>query len=176
MPNGGAADAPDLPQADPVQVGSQLAGEVSEPVIEEPALDQPASEDAESSEAAPKRRRKRRSLRKKKKSPEPIKVAGEGDFSSDESQKGPNGGERAAAESKTPAKRQGDEDKPAQVSRTAKASHRAIPTWEDAVGVLISINLESRSKKSGGGSPRGRSKGRGAGKGRGSAKKSRESK
>jgi len=97
-----------------------------------------------------KRRRKRRGSSRKRKKDEPVAAAGdalgeeaaEGDDSSDEDQ---------AALSK-PSKQ--------------KPSHRAIPTWQEAIGVIIAGNTERR-KKNGGGSGRGR--GRGRGKGRGSA-------
>ena len=48
-----------------------------------------------------------------------------------------------------------------------KNSHRAIPAWEDAIGVIISVNMESRAKNPKAGAPRGRGRGRG---GRGNAR------
>ena len=53
--------------------------------------------------------------------------------------------ETDSAEAKTD-----DEAKP------AKTKHRSIPTWEEAVGLIIGGNIENRSKRSGGGSSRGR--------------------
>ena len=57
-------------------------------------------------------------------------------------------------------------------SKPAKPSHRGIPSWQEAVDVLISANLEARSKKTNGGSS---SHSRG-GRGRGSREKSPEKK
>ena len=37
-----------------------------------------------------------------------------------------------------------------------KAKHKKIPTWEEAITVLVSSNLETRGKNSGGGGSRGR--------------------
>jgi hypothetical protein len=41
-----------------------------------------------------------------------------------------------------------------------KNSHRAIPSWEEALGYMISANMESRSKNP---RPSGGSRGRGRG-------------
>jgi hypothetical protein len=37
-----------------------------------------------------------------------------------------------------------------------KLSHRAIPTWEQAIGLIVATNMESRAKNPGAGKPRGR--------------------
>ncbi len=42
-----------------------------------------------------------------------------------------------------------------------KNSHRAIPSWEDAIGMIVAGNMESRSKNPKAGAPRGRGRGRG---------------
>jgi len=59
-------------------------------------------------------------------------------------------------------------------SRPAKPSHRGIPSWQDAVDVLISVNLEARSKK-GNGSSSSHSRG-GRGRGGASSEKSADKK
>jgi hypothetical protein len=41
-----------------------------------------------------------------------------------------------------------------------RPSHRAIPTWEETIGVLIAVNLESRAKSPRSSNPRGRGRGR----------------
>lgn len=78
-------------------------------------------------------------------------------------------GEESGAEARTPAAEEGpaenhqgpredssnDEDK----AEAAKLKHRKIPTWEEAIGIVISANKETRSKSSGGGS-RGKRRGR----------------
>ncbi|HUY90849.1 MAG TPA: hypothetical protein VMV10_19090 [Pirellulales bacterium] len=44
-----------------------------------------------------------------------------------------------------------------------KANHRSIPSWDEAIGMIIATNMEARSKNPGaGGGPRGRG-GRGRG-------------
>jgi hypothetical protein len=40
-----------------------------------------------------------------------------------------------------------------------KNSHRAIPSWEEALGTMIATNMEGRSKNPRGGAPRGRGRG-----------------
>ena len=55
-------------------------------------------------------------------------------------------------------------------SQLDKNSHRAIPAWEEAIGFIISINMESRAKNPKTSSPRGRGRGRGnRGGGRGNS-------
>jgi len=77
--------------------------------------------------------------------------------------------EESGAEARTPTAEEGpaenhqgpredssnDEDK----AEAAKLKHRKIPTWEEAIGIVISANKETRSKSSGGGS-RGKRRGR----------------
>lgn len=48
-----------------------------------------------------------------------------------------------------------------------KNSHRAIPAWEEAIGYIVSVNMESRAKNPKASVPRGRGRGRG---GRGGAR------
>ena len=36
-----------------------------------------------------------------------------------------------------------------------KNSHRAIPAWEEAIGYIVSVNMESRAKNPKAGAPRG---------------------
>jgi hypothetical protein len=43
--------------------------------------------------------------------------------------------------------------------RGAKSGFRAIPTWEEAVGCIVSKNMESRPRRQGNGPPRSRSDG-----------------
>lgn len=61
-------------------------------------------------------------------------------------------------------------DSGAGVSRSGRAGHRNVPTWQDAVGVMVEKNLASRSKNPGGGQAQkrgGRRSGRrGGGQGR----------
>ena len=64
-----------------------------------------------------------------------------------------------------------DEDDQLDGDRPARVGFRGIPTWEEAVGLVITKNLEARSKRPNGGPPKGRgdrggrdSRGRGNGK------------
>ncbi|MBI3839561.1 MAG: hypothetical protein HY288_16700 [Planctomycetia bacterium] len=46
-------------------------------------------------------------------------------------------------------------------SQADKNSHRAIPAWEEAIGYIVSVNMENRAKNPKSGAPRGRGRGRG---------------
>jgi hypothetical protein len=46
-------------------------------------------------------------------------------------------------------------------SQADKNSHRAIPAWEEAIGFIVSVNMENRAKNPKSGPPRGRGRGRG---------------
>ena len=59
-----------------------------------------------------------------------------------------------------------DQKKQKPAKAKAKSSHRGIPTWEEAVGLIVTANLESRSRKPNGGSSRGRGRSRGPKKSR----------
>jgi hypothetical protein len=50
-------------------------------------------------------------------------------------------------------------------SQLDKNSHRAIPAWEEAIGYIISVNMEGRAKNPKSGAPRGRGRGRGGSRG-----------
>ncbi len=49
-----------------------------------------------------------------------------------------------------------DEDERLGGDRPARVGFRGIPTWEEAVGLVITKNMEARSKRSGGGPSKGR--------------------
>jgi hypothetical protein len=53
-----------------------------------------------------------------------------------------------------------------------KNSHRAIPPWEEAIGYIVSVNMETRAKNPKSGPPRGRGRGR-SGRGNSRGKKQR---
>jgi ribonuclease E len=131
--------------------------EVDEEVQQvQPATDteqERAAEAEEDSEEKPTKRRRRRRRRRP-----PRKDRDE----SGEAE------EKPGAEAETPASeedavdsRQGPkEDRSEDEGKTeaAKLKHRKIPTWEEAIEIVISTNKEARSKSSGG--PRGRRRGR----------------
>jgi len=62
-----------------------------------------------------------------------------------------------------------EEDSPrdAKEDKEDKIGHRAIPTWEEAVGLIVTTNLEARAKRPNGGSSRGHPSGHGPREGRG---------
>jgi hypothetical protein len=66
----------------------------------------------------------------------------------------------------------GDDEAESQVD---KNSHRAIPAWEEAIGYIVSVNMEARAKNPKSGPPRGRGRGgrgRGTGNSRGGPRRS----
>lgn len=146
----------------------ELTEKLSQPLGEEPSR-----EHRDSDEGRPKRRRQRRSpLKKKKKHSLEAETAGGGDSSAGQKEKDPEQDERSAAKTKKPSGEKGEEDEAANGSRSSKARHRAIPTWEEAVGIIIAANLEARAKSPTAGSSRGRSGGRSGRGSKGSRKKS----
>jgi hypothetical protein len=115
-----------------------------------------------------KRRRSRRSGQKRKRSAElqegvlaqPVGVAGaeEEEFLSGEELP-----EQAEALAEQPHEAsENDRSGKAGGGDESKPGHRAIPTWEEAIGVIVTANLEARAKRPGGGSSRPRNGGRGA--------------
>lgn len=68
-----------------------------------------------------------------------------------------SGPEQKASDSRDGARK--DPSKGAANAEAAKLKHRKIPTWEEAIDIVISANKETRSKSSGSGS-RGRRRGR----------------
>jgi len=52
------------------------------------------------------------------------------------------------------------DDEHSRGGRTKKAGHKQIPTWEEAIGIIVEKNLASRSRRGGGGGGGSRSRGR----------------
>ena len=72
---------------------------------------------------------------------------------------GATGRAEAAVSSETPqefdgAEENADEEYEDHDQRGAKSGFRAIPTWEEAVGCIVTKNMESRPRRQGGGPPR----------------------
>jgi len=100
-----------------------------------------------------KRRRKRRPGKRKKK----AEVEADAVAASASPEAGAT--QAAPGEADTSVKSQGDEAaRPSRKAERQKPSHRAIPTWGEAIGLIISGNLERRKKS--GGISRGRGRGR----------------
>lgn len=138
------------------------AGEESSPSEEpnEAAVADPSAEEEESQERSKRRRRRRGSGRKKsapRKADEPAKsesgseVEAEGaDADSPEE----SGGEPSKQQPDDSATKSGTtenvkEDKP---SKPSGPGHRSIPSWQEAIGMIISANMESRAKRPSGSS------------------------
>ncbi len=74
----------------------------------------------------------------------------------------PTGRAGAAVSSEMPQEFAGEEENADEEyedhsQRGAKSGFRAIPTWEEAVGCIVTKNMESRPRRQGGGPPRSRS-------------------
>ncbi len=65
----------------------------------------------------------------------------------------PDGAETVTAGAAGESANEQADDKPPE-AEGSKKRHRAIPTWEEVVGVVVAANLEARGKGSGGGSGR----------------------
>lgn len=64
-----------------------------------------------------------------------------------------------------------DEDEPGRAGSTSKSAHRNIPSWQDAIGAIVDLNLQARSQRRPSSSGHGRS-GQSRGRARGRRKKS----
>lgn len=158
---------PDVADVD--QPEAESADEVFATGSEEPA-DGEAPAAAAADDRSKRRRKRRTSSRKKKKEPESSEAAEEIDSAADGPERGSKQRGQAATKAIDSAKQPANGGSPAEDSTIAQSSHRAIPTWEEAIGLIVSSNLEARSRKPGNGSSRGWSGGRGSAKGQGSSK------
>jgi hypothetical protein len=98
-------------------------------------------------ERRPKRRRRRRPGRKKD---DAEKGAASAEGATGLEPPGADVEDEAGEAAESPAAtgdRAQSKQKPARDSRGAKPSHRGVPTWKEAIDLLISANLESRAKR-----------------------------
>jgi ribonuclease E len=154
---------------------SEKAEQVSQAAAEEPEEGEATGEEGQPEKGRSRRRRKRAPLREKERTSIPDQPA------ADQPERGPTKPAKAAAKVEKPAEIETEEDETAeseteedeaeQGARFSKVGHRAIPTWEEAVGMIISTNLESRAKNPSTGFSRGRGKGRGPSKEQGSRRR-----
>ena len=112
--------------------------------------------DEESGERRGRRRRRRRRGRSRKESPEAAESEGE----SGDNVAGGWGSPTTSAEDRVTdadALEGDDEGDEEFVGSSDKNSHRAIPTWDEAIGYIIAVNMDSRAKNpnSRSGAPRG---------------------
>lgn len=137
---------------EPAEFGAEEPGEVDddESVAAVSVPDEETAAEPDEEGKRPKRRRRRRRRRPKKDRAEPAGEAGKSDADSAV-------GEKESSDSQ-PRAESGKSEKRDE-AEAAKDKHRKIPTWEEAIDVVISTNMESRNKASSGGS-RGRGRGR----------------
>jgi ribonuclease E len=113
--------------------------------------------DEESGERRGRRRRRRRRGRGRKESPEAAESDSEGE--SGDNVAGGWGSATSQSEDRSAdsdtlgSDDEGDEEF---AGISDKNSHRAIPTWDEAIGYIVTVNMESRAKNPGrSGAPRG---------------------
>jgi hypothetical protein len=155
--------------SDAAKVAAQPAAtlptvEGPEDELEEPAQVQPQRDEDRPQQDRSKRRRRRPGARRKKTPSGQGAVAEEAELPAErppEVRKEPKQPPARVAEPPDDLDELDSEDDDDRVSRP---SHRAIPTWEEAIGLIVSANLESRAKNPGG-SSRGWGRGRGPSKG-----------
>ncbi|MBN2217980.1 MAG: hypothetical protein JW719_11450 [Pirellulales bacterium] len=145
------------------------------PEIAEAADKEPADEgerDAESGGKASRRKRRGRGGRRRstgagKTSDDATKKRDEDDLDETARETRKRGSGRRLSEEED------EEDEDGASRKAAGFAHRGIPSWEEAVGIVIGINLESRAKRGpseGSPRPRGGRGRRGRDKGKGSSK------
>jgi hypothetical protein len=137
------------------------ADEAAEAVAEEPSISgkpgdfavaDAATAEQESKDRAKRRRRRRGPGRKKGTArkedgsaesgdAEELAVASEESEGPDEA--GPEAARRKADESEA---KSGDRKEAKAASKLARSGHRGIPTWQEAIGIVIAANMEGRSK------------------------------
>jgi hypothetical protein len=138
-----AGDDPDQSQA--VEPEVDHPDEVSVAAAEEPPEAEPASEEVEE-EGRSKRRRKRRPSRKKRagavvEEAAPERGSGETEAKASREQ------ETTAGDTREDAPAEAGDEKAPQGRKGPKGLHRTIPTWEEAIRLLVSANLEARSRR-----------------------------
>jgi hypothetical protein len=131
------------------------AGERDDIAGKEPGRET-ATEESEQSQS--KHRRSRRGSRKRK------KKAGEHyqekAAATDRSESAADKGSTQTSGPKKAIAGESIEEEEEQVKGSGKAAFRAIPTWEEAVGIIVSKNMESRPRRQSGGSPPSRNESR----------------
>jgi hypothetical protein len=115
------------------------------------------------SDTEPKRKRRRRRRRGSgRKSREGATKAGEEDAIRASNERDADEDDDGDDDSVAgPGTRLGDDDD--HEGHLDKNSHRAIPSWQDAIGMIVAVNMEARAKSPRGDRPRGRGRGRGQG-------------
>ena len=156
------------------QRDAEKADQVSEAAVEEPEEREAAGDEGQPEKGRSRRGRKRAAPRKKRKR---ISIADEA--AADQPEEAPTKPDITAAKVGKPTEieveegeaeedeteeDETEEGEAEEGARSSKAGHRAIPTWEEAVGMIISTNLEARARNPSTGFSRSRGKGRGPSK------------
>jgi ribonuclease E len=169
--------------AEEMGVADDLFGDVEEEVAAEADVETEEGEPSGDEERRPRRRRRRRTRRGEKPSREQAEAADEADESetedeedaaasvsefaddlflededeTEEREERPRRGRRrrpAAAEDEAAEIDEDEEEDELDSGGEPRPAHRKIPTWEDAVSVVVDLNLESRARSPGGGGRR----------------------
>jgi len=149
-------EKPAEPQEQPVELPDEVPVAAADQAIAEAV----AEAEEEGPERQPsKRRRPRRG--KKKKGVEADEGTAEKAVPAKHKTEAVTAKKAVGDSKKVGREKQGDEETDT-AAKTVKPPHRSIPTWEEAVGLIVSANMENR-KKSPGGSSRGRTGTRGSG-------------
>jgi hypothetical protein len=154
----------------------ELAEAASASAGEEAVAAAPTADEALSPKDRAKHRRRRRPSHKRKKGAEPEEKA-----LNEQSPAAKRGERRQArkhspvkttksAATSAPADEEEQDEEDAKGSKAGSTGHRAIPTWEEAVGMIVAANVEARARRPSRGPSHGRSRDRGAGKGQGPPK------
>jgi hypothetical protein len=175
------------PVADATEDFSEdLQAEPAEQTVEEEAFDRPQESEADRSGGRPRRRRSRRGRSRDRQRPGGAESSAEEliidsepidsepidsepiDSEQDESifEPAEPAGSRLSFEEAD--EDHADHDDEFADETSGKVGFRNIPTWQDAIGVIVGTNLESRAKRPGNGPSRGRQQGRGSRDRRGS--------
>ena len=125
------------------------------PEDEEEAFAGPAEERVEASEAAPSERRPERRRSRRGRSPGRDRESGTAKAVGEDERRSDSDEESDTLDLPAAADEEFGEEADADVA-SAKAGFRSIPTWQEAVGLLVSANLEARARRPGNGGPPGR--------------------
>jgi hypothetical protein len=142
----------------------QKADQVSEAAVAEPEEREAAGDEGEPEKGRSKRGRKRAAPRKRKKRISITDEAEETPAKPDKTAAKAGESTEIEVEEDEAEEDETEEDEAEEGVRSSKGSHRAIPTWEEAVGLIISTNLEARARNPSTGFSRSRGKGRGPSK------------
>ena len=142
------------PIEEAIEEASVAAVEFGDELDEAAGVETVEQEEAAESEGDEKRSKRKRRRRRKRPRKDRAEAGDEPAEVAEESSP-----EEETASTPTPQSGAGVADEDREVEAT-KVKHRKIPTWEEAISVVISANIEARAKTSGGSRGKGRGRGR----------------